>query len=256
MPLSDFLLGKDFPKIEPFVEALQQGIDKELTPLKEEIAQLKILLGDASAAAAAAASAAQAAQAAANNAQSAANTAQNTANDAQNTANNAQNTANDAQTAANNPPPPVTVTITPPVTTETPSGEQPPPVTTPAATETIPPVTTQPAIEPTPTPDPRITVTIRWRGSPNGTVNSRRFLRIATNPGDVTLVERAVVASEVLSAQVLPGTSLKLVANPGFGGTTPEWREVGGSTVLDRDVDYRPTAPNTNLDLVAIFPFS
>lgn len=136
MPLSDFLLGKPFPKMEPFVEALQQGIDKELIPLKEEIAQLKTLLGDTSAAAAAAAAAAQAAQQAASN--------------AQNTADTAQSTANNAQTAANNPPPPVTVTVTPPVTEsttgggtsgttggETTTGGEQPPSTTPVVTTPV-----------------------------------------------------------------------------------------------------------------------
>lgn len=106
MPLSDFLLGKDFPKMEPFVQALQQGMDnelvslkKEITELKQEIVQLKTLI--------------------------------------------------DAQAVATSPPPPVTVTVTPPVTEGTPT-TTPVPETPPVTEGTTTSVGGTPTTTPTP----------------------------------------------------------------------------------------------------------
>jgi len=278
MPLNDFLLGKDFPKIEPFVEALQQGIDSELAPLKEEIAQLRVLVGDAAAAAAAAA-------------------------------------ANAPRPPSVTPP--ATEEI-PPTATETPTGEQPPattPTVTAVVRDQLISVSVEPldvvatigqlngaglygvgetatlsfashpegytfngwydasgqpvSTNPTYTftvasgggaftarfvatpaiaePTNQATVNIRWTGN-----TGRRRLRIASNPGNVTLVDQEVLANTPITAQIPLGTQAVLQAFPIFRENEPTWRAIGSSTNLDRDIDYRPTVTG-DLDLVAIF---
>lgn len=315
MPLSNFLLGKDFPKMEPFVESLQQGIDEELKPLKEEIAQLRTLLGDASAAAAAAAesAAAAAAAAAARGSGSTSGGSNTSPNPTPSVTPNVGGSGQETPEGSPLPTPSITVTPSPSpsslqylkdkvigVSVEpldaiatigeitgaglystgdqatlrvaslptgytldgwyTAAGQK----VSSAQEYTFTVSTSQEFILKFVQIDTRVNVTIKWNGSLTGASSRNgeyvRRLRIGTNPGNATQVDRDVTfASNTspgqyptsISTRVLPGT--QVVLNAYGGSNAPVWRLEGSSNNLDRDFDFRPTVPSQDVTYIALF---